>query len=176
MKKISKFLSILLILFLTVGPVLKPAHAIDFPTGLTVSKDLGTPKTAGGNEFVSGDYPGAVLMKVNLWGAVGKPGIHYVPTQTDLVSLLSYAGGPMESAKLSDVYIKRWTGGKEQLLEVDTEELLKKPGVEPPVLQANDIVVIPQKKPLISNDTSALIGVISSVLSIVAVSIVLVNK
>src|SRR5207244_1830868 len=76
-----------------------------------VTDSLSLPKEllgrARGNEFVSGDTPGAVLMKVNLWGAVNRPGIHYVPLRTDLVTLLSYAGGPMPNAEMDQMLIKR---------------------------------------------------------------------
>src|SRR4051812_16725778 len=97
------------------------AFSQDLTSGLAVSKELGSGRMGSGSEFVSGDYPGAVLMRVNLWGAVGKPGIHFVPAQTDLVTLLSFAGGPSEAAKMSGLYIKRWTSGKEFVIEVNAE-------------------------------------------------------
>lgn len=150
--------------------------AQDLTTGLSLSKDLAMGRTGVGNEFVSGDYPGAVLMKVNLWGAVGKTGIHFVPTQTDLITLLSYAGGPSVNAKLNDVFIKRWTSGKEQIIRVDAEKLIQGVGKISPTLEANDVVVIPTKTPLISQDTSTLIGVITSIVSLLAVSLVLVKS
>src|SRR4051812_38256259 len=65
------------------------------------------PGAGGGSEYVSGNFPGAVLIPINLWGAVGKPGIHHVPTRTDLVTLISLAGGPTGDASLGDVSIKR---------------------------------------------------------------------
>ena len=40
-----------------------------------------------GAEYVSGNQPGTVLMRVNLWGAVNRPGIHHIPIKTDLMSL-----------------------------------------------------------------------------------------
>lgn len=39
-----------------------------------------------------------LLMKVNVWGEVKKPGILDVPDNTDLVSLLSFANDPIEVA------------------------------------------------------------------------------
>ena len=146
--------------------------AEDLTTGLTVSKEMGSTKGGVGSEFVSGDYPGAVLMKVNLWGSVGKPGIHYVPTQTDLITLLSYAGGPTENARLNATYIKRWSRGKEIVLNIDTQELLESTGTKSPILQANDVVVIPTKKPIISNDMGLLVSFVAGVLSIIAAGIV----
>lgn len=114
-------------------------------TELGFSRDLMGSHTSYGNEFVSGDYPGVHLMRINLWGAVGKSGIHFVPPQTDLITLLSYAGGPSDSARLSDVFIKRWQGGKEILISVNMEDLIHATGKESPVLEANDVVVVPSK-------------------------------
>ncbi len=48
-----------------------------------------------------------LLIKVNIWGFVQKPGQYLVPTDTDLISLISYAGGPLEDAKLKKVKLIR---------------------------------------------------------------------
>jgi len=48
-----------------------------------------------------------LLIPVNIWGFVMKPGQYLVPNNTDLISLLSFAGGPTENAKLSNVRIIR---------------------------------------------------------------------
>lgn len=81
------------------------AGAADLTDGLVSSRDV--KGKAPGSEYVSGDFSHPVLMQVNLWGGVTKPGIHYVPVHTDLITLLSYAGGPVEGAKLNEIVIKR---------------------------------------------------------------------
>jgi hypothetical protein len=48
-----------------------------------------------------------LLVPVNIWGFVRSPGQYMVPNNTDLVSLLSYAGGPTEYAKISNIRIVR---------------------------------------------------------------------
>ncbi len=48
-----------------------------------------------------------LLVPINIWGFVLKPGQYMVPNNTDLVSLLSYAGGPNESAKITNIQIVR---------------------------------------------------------------------
>lgn len=52
--------------------------------------------------------PGELTMKVNIWGFVHNPGRYEVPTSTDLVQLISFAGGPIQDAKLSEVRITRF--------------------------------------------------------------------
>jgi hypothetical protein len=130
----------------------------------------------GGSEYVSGNYPGAILMPVNLWGAIGRPGIHHVPTQTDLVTLLSLAGGPSTDAELDHIIIKRRSGSEEQVLRVDAQEMLEKPGKKSPTLSAHDIVVVPRDTPWISSNTTAVIGVLGGILGIVLAGVALNNN
>lgn len=59
-----------------------------------------------------------LLIKVNIWGFVQKPGQYLVPTDTDLISLISYAGGPLEEARLKKVKLIR----NEALLASQNEE------------------------------------------------------
>jgi len=51
--------------------------------------------------------PGEITMSVNLWGYVRNPGRYEVPISTDLIMLLSYAGGPLREADLGSVRIAR---------------------------------------------------------------------
>lgn len=72
--------------------------------------------------------PGELTMQVNLWGAVKNPGRYEVPSGTDLVQLLSYAGGPLEAATLSDVKVtrverKEGGGSLRSEFRVDLEDL-----------------------------------------------------
>ena len=51
--------------------------------------------------------PGELTMQVNVWGFVRNPGRYEVTSSTDLIQLLSFAGGPIEYAKLDEVKITR---------------------------------------------------------------------
>ncbi len=51
--------------------------------------------------------PGEITMSINLWGMVRQPGRYEVPISTDMVQLLSYAGGPLREADLSEVQVTR---------------------------------------------------------------------
>jgi len=53
--------------------------------------------------------PGELTMQVNLWGDVLKPGRYEVPITTDLIQLISLAGGPTREADLSEVQISRYS-------------------------------------------------------------------
>jgi protein involved in polysaccharide export with SLBB domain len=47
-------------------------------------------------------------MQVNIWGVVEKPGRYEIPTSTDLIQLVSYAGGPGKDADLGSVRVTRF--------------------------------------------------------------------
>ncbi len=93
-----------------------------------------------------------LLIKVNIWGFVQSPGQYLVPRNTDLVSLISYAGGPAENAKLSKIKIVRTfeletngTNGKlqEKIIEFDIKKFLETGDMTfNPQLMPNDMVMI----------------------------------
>lgn len=127
-----------------------------------------------GNEFMSGRENGTVMMSVNLWGAVVKPGIHHVPVKTDLISLLSYAGGPTDKAIVEEILIKRNTGNTQKKINIDLSQVLHSQKKYDLTLQPDDIIVIPAKEPLLSRDTIVIAGftltILSAVLTAVAIS------
>jgi len=65
-------------------------------------------------------------ISVNVWGEVTRPGIYRVPDDTDLVSLISVAGGPTEYANLRSVKVTRMEGrGAERLVHLDLAQYLE---------------------------------------------------
>jgi len=87
-----------------------------------------------------------VLMAVNVWGFVGKPGQYMVPYGTDLISLLSYAGGPREEAKIKSIKVVRGGDGENkqgEVIEVNVKEFLEKGNnASIPKLKPGDTVVV----------------------------------
>ena len=87
-----------------------------------------------------------VLMAVNVWGFVGKPGQYMVPYGTDLISLLSYAGGPREEAKIKSIKVVRGGDGEKkqgEVIKVNVKEFLEKGNnASIPTLKPGDTVVV----------------------------------
>lgn len=86
-----------------------------------------------------------ILMEVNVWGFVNKPGQYMVPLQTDLVSLLSYAGGPREEAKIKNIKVVRINaaGDSSIVLDVDVKKFVETGDfLQNPVLKPGDTVVV----------------------------------
>jgi hypothetical protein len=130
-----------------------------------------------------------ILMNVNVWGYVRKPGQYVVPRHTDLISLISFAGGPVEGASLNTVRIIR--AGQTLLASSDSKDIqnelagsAKAPILNVkmqdymdngemgkiPILEAGDTVIIPQSS---GNKVTEFLGfkslfaVIGAVVSIV---------
>jgi hypothetical protein len=95
-----------------------------------------------------------ILIKINIWGYVQKPGQYLVPRHTDLISLISFAGGPKEGANLSAVRIihegSDYSGNNGQkdkapIVSVNVKNYLESGESRLiPTLQAGDTVLITQ--------------------------------
>ncbi len=81
-----------------------------------------------------------LLINVNLWGHVQRPGIYSIPSAYGLIDLISSAGGPLATARLSDVRIIRTN---QQVINVDVEKFIKTGNSELlPLLQPGDTIIV----------------------------------
>jgi len=90
----------------------------------------------------------ALLMTVKIWGEVVKPGLYDIPIGTDLIELLSSAGGPTTRAKLSRIKIihASTTEGAGGVVTVDVADFLKNGDSKLiPEIKPNDTIVVPVK-------------------------------
>jgi len=78
-----------------------------------------------------------LMMKVNVWGRVQKPGQYFVPSTTDLITLISVAGGPADKSRLDNVKIVRSSETGSEVIEVNIKKYL----------ETGDPRLIPQLKP-----------------------------
>ncbi len=126
-----------------------------FSNGFAQENLQSTSFNRGGAQYILGDRD-EILMNVNVWGYVLKPGQYLVPRHTDLITLISFAGGPREGANLSNVRIIREsaavltngnaTNGPEKkipILTVNVNDHIEKgqAGILP-LLRAGDTVII----------------------------------
>jgi hypothetical protein len=111
--------------------------------------------------------PGELTMQVNLWGYITHPGRYEVSITTDLVQLMSYAGGPTPDAKLDAVRITRFlkteAGVSRAELVVNLEDLYR----------INDSQLILQPGDTIYLDRTAWVG-IRDIISLVTTAAVVV--
>jgi len=89
--------------------------------------------------------PFEVTMSVNLWGEVPQQGVYIVPTNTDLIQLVSFAGGPKERSNLDEVLVYRAIPKKDQrtrtLLTVSVRDILEGRSATLPLAPGDMIVV-----------------------------------
>ena len=98
-----------------------------------------------GAQYVIGNQD-QLLIRVNIWGFVRMPGQYLVPNQTDLVSLISYAGGPLEDAQLKKVRLIRTALGDstEKIMIMNLKNFMEKGDVgADPMLLPNDTIIVP---------------------------------
>ncbi|MEJ2543634.1 MAG: SLBB domain-containing protein [Calditrichaceae bacterium] len=85
----------------------------------------------------SGDI---LLVTVNLWGHVQRPGIYSVPSSYTLIDLISSAGGPLKTARLNDVRIVR---KNTDVVKIDVDRFLKTGDITLlPLLQPGDTIIV----------------------------------
>ena len=112
---------------------------------LAFSQAGGYMERAQGQAGTSGDiYEREVLVEVQIWGQVSKPGRYRVPVTTDVVGLISYAGGPTEDAALSRVKLVRGAYGPGQTMKVNISKYTGKADKSlVPMLEQGDVVMVP---------------------------------
>jgi hypothetical protein len=91
-------------------------------------------------------------MKVHILGEVQAPGEYSVPDDTNILELLSKAGGPTEFANLGSVSLKREEGQptffansdpEDRVMKINLDNYLRSSDTEPlPMLQPGDVVTV----------------------------------
>ncbi|MCK4339473.1 MAG: SLBB domain-containing protein [Candidatus Cloacimonetes bacterium] len=104
-----------------------------------------------------------------IWGRVRKPGLYIVPDDTDLLALISLAGGPTDDAKLSKIRIVRpglndeereviWINLKKYLNTGDRSNI--------PVLMPGDTIIVSGTVYYGLNRAASLIATVVSIFNI----------
>ena len=85
-------------------------------------------------------------INVYVWGRVAQPGMYSVPKTTDLVAVISLAGGPGEHANLKKVKVIR-SNPDPEVMTVNVKDYLHtgRPS-SIPVLHPGDTVIVPGNK------------------------------
>ena len=112
---------------------------------LPQSPSRGSGSLFGGGAYYNFSSGSGCDIKVSIWGYVRNPGRYNIPCETNLLELLSFAGGPMEGAQLDRLMIVRRGGAEKptELKEVtilDLQKYLKATNVS---TAATDLLLIP---------------------------------
>ncbi|MES3038098.1 MAG: hypothetical protein V4736_09350 [Bdellovibrionota bacterium] len=139
-------------------------------------------------EYIFRNTPRDNLIAIQLFGSVERPGLYYVPEDTDLMKLLILSGGVLNSAEMEEIIVRKsgksWLGlemkyieqKSPQTYEVNVDSLLREaPALRPLRLEHQDFVYVPQKTSMISNDVSKVVT-IGSVLLTAILTGLLINE
>lgn len=126
--------------------------------------------------------PRYLNIMVNIWGYVKFPGKYYVPEQSKIIDLISYAGGPTPDAHLDDVRLYRQTDkGSTDFIRFDIEDLMFKNKTltnisSLPQLKAGDIIVVPGEPRLYLRDYISIAATVTSTLVSILTFVLVVLK
>jgi polysaccharide export outer membrane protein len=103
------------------------------------------------------------LIRVHVLGAVGTPGVHPVPPGSNVIDLLSRAGGPTSDADLKRAHIVR----EGHRYEVNLQNALDGGGAGRAMVFSNDVLVVPLKNRFVRDNLNTILSSVSAVLTIV---------
>jgi hypothetical protein len=124
-----------------------------------------------GSEFIMRRYPGEKLVPVRILSGVKSPGTYYLPVGTDFLTLLSLSGGILPSSDTENILLNKWESKTVQ--EINLEKSLQHPAKYNPILSNNDVLYIPEKSPIVDNNTLVVVGLIGSIIGIIVGGIVI---
>ena len=115
--------------------------------GAQALSDSGQLKVPPKEEYFLDPATQKLSIEVHLWGEVSKPGVYRVPLGTNVLELVSLAGGPTEYSNLSKVKLtRRASGGTASIVEtVDLAQYTDAKG-KPliPMLAPGDLITVPR--------------------------------
>lgn len=135
--------------------------------GFTHGQTPGTSATAGYNTGKP-----SLTIPVKVWGEVTRPGIYDIPVGSDMLAVMSYAGGPTNMAKLTSVRLIRTKtqDNKEKIMYVIDIERYLETGDKTllPEIRLGDTIIV---APRFMKSIMTTMGYIQSILSIINVII-----
>lgn len=161
----------------TVNPAVSRAYAIG------IFEQIKEPQQS--SEYIFRSSPKESLISVQLLGAVNRPGLYYIPANTDLLKLLTLAGGTTNGGDLSEILLRtnqprpwgssiaRPVSDNPMAIHIDGEKLIRNGGTNGVRLQQDDFVYVPPKTAWISSETSRNITIGSIVLGMILTSVLI---
>jgi NADH:ubiquinone oxidoreductase subunit F (NADH-binding) len=128
-------------------------------------------------------YPNQELIPIRLLGAVKNAGLYHVPMNMKLTTLLSLAGGTSGEADLENILIGNDqqnvtapNGEQKKSLNLNLEDVLINGAKNDYTLASNDIVLVKNKTPLVSNDSFRMISIVSVILTTILTAVIIHDK
>lgn len=127
------------------------------------------------SEFIFESYPNQELIPIRLIGAIKNAGLYHIPSDMKLTTLIALAGGTTAEADIENIIIGNDQKNKETIKSknINIEQILKNGAETDYTLVPNDIVLVKNKSPMISNDTLRTVSVISIVLTTILTALLI---
>ena len=113
------------------------------------------------------DKKGNIMMYVNIWGHVGKPGHHLVYEGIDLATLMSVVGGPKSGANMKKVRVYREVPDADGTLvyHINLNNFINTGNRSNFIkIKPNDTIIVPQK---LSNYFLTQVGTVNTIFSLI---------
>ena len=148
--------------------------------------ELGADRLNGRSNYNGGYFnysePLSINIKVSVWGFVKYPGRYFVPINTTVTDLLSYAGGPTDDAHADQLRLYRvLKDGTNELHTFNYDDIVwgdtlvyKQRNI--PNLQASDVLVVPGSQRLYFKDWISITASIISTLLTLTTLILLTSR
>lgn len=125
--------------------------------------------------------PRFVNISVSIWGYVRFPGKYYVPENTKLLDLISYAGGPLPDAYLDDIRLLRTTGDQTLFDKFNIESLMEDEELKVDInkisrIRAGDLILVPGQPKYYFRDYISIISTVTGTLISLATFLILLTK
>jgi hypothetical protein len=148
-------------------PTLALAQQSGYREGRVQTPDIRAQRVGEDSKYYLNDY-NELLIRVNIWGKVRNPGQYFVPATTDLITLISIAGGPDSRSRLSDIHVVRDTESAEsEVIEVNVRKYLKTGDKRLiPDLKPEDTIVVHGSAWQLVADVVSVVGQLSVVASV----------
>lgn len=162
-KRSVGFISFISLLLTHILPVSAFAASERFKIGLSPlpTQEL----TSGVSEYYFSSSKEDVLVPVYLMGSVSKPGLYHVPIKSDLITVLSVAGGISPEADPNAIQVKNSVNGKTDQFKLSDLVSEKTKGFGPQ-FQGSEIVYVEKSQPAVSNNTMLILGLVSGLASL----------
>jgi len=115
------------------------------------------------------DTSGNILMNINVWGYVGRPGLVTVPAGSDISTLISLVGGPGPDANMKKIRLNRSHPDENgnMTYQINLDRYAKTGDRSMLIaLQPNDTIIVPEDKALDLSTALSILGVVISVYAI----------
>ena len=124
--------------------------------------------------YTPGEQAKELMIIVHVWGEVNQPGKFIVRDGSNLVEILSEAGGPTRYANLKNVYIAHKGDQIEHIEIYNLEKYIEKENMHIPSLLPGDVIVVKRNAMgfwlELGQLTSQLAIVLNTILIIVSIS------